>query len=132
MAQIDSARKHASQINQAPDEYNNLQMKESEWKKFKKLKALCLERFCDDVLNEATHICKSGDKTAHQRYGDLYKLIRDKDKELANAFDGLSRSKAFIQLMMMYSMGLVEEEQLDEFEDGTKNSIRDIVGPDDS
>jgi hypothetical protein len=107
-------------------------MKESEWKKFKKLKGLCLERFCDGVLNEATNICKSDEKTAHKRYGDLYKLIRDKDKELAKAFDGLSRSKAFIQLMMMYRMGLVEEKQLDEFEDETKNAIRDIVNRDDS
>ena len=76
-------------------------------------------------------ICKSDEKTAHRRYGDLYKLIKDKDKDLANAFDGLSRSKAFTQLMLMYRMGLVEEKQLDEFEDETKNSIRDIVNQDD-
>jgi hypothetical protein len=107
-------------------------MKESEWKIFKKLKALCLERFCDGVLNEARNICKSDEKTAHERYGNLYKLIRDKDKELAKVFDGLSRSKAFIQLMMMYRMGLVEEKQLDEFEDQTKNSVRDIVSQVDS
>ncbi len=34
--------------------------------------------------------------------------------------------------MMMYRMGLVEEKQLDEFEDETKNAIRDIVNRDDS
>ena len=106
-------------------------MKESEQRKFKKLKELCLERFCDGVLREAELICKSDEKTAHGRYGDLYKLIKDKDKDLANAFDGLSRSKAFTQLMLMYRMGLVEEKQLDEFEDETKNSIRDIVNQDD-
>ena len=106
-------------------------MKESEWKKFKMLKALCLERFCDGVLNDATNICKSAEKTAHERLGELYKLIRDQDKELVNAFDGLSRSKAFIQLMMMYRMGLVEEKQLDEFKGETKNSVHDIVNRDD-
>jgi len=105
-------------------------MKESEWKKFKKLKELCLERFCDDVLQRSEEICNSDEKSAHKRYGDLYKLIRDKDKDLAYAFDGLSRNKAFIQLMTMYRMGLVEESQLDEFEEGTRNSIRDIVNQD--
>ena len=74
-------------------------------------------------------ICKSDEKTAHRRYGDLYKLIKDKDKDLANAFDGLSRSKAFTQLMLMYRMGLVEEKQLDEFEDETKNSISRYCQP---
>lgn len=102
-------------------------MKESEWKKFKKLKDLCLERFCDRVLREAENICKSDDKTAHERYSDLYKLIMERDKELADAFDGLNRNKAFIQLMLMYRLGLVEEKQLDEFEYETKKSIREII-----
>ena len=53
--------------------------------------------------------------------------MRDKDRDLANAFDGLSRNKAFGQLMLMYRLELVEENQLDEFENETKNAIRDIV-----
>jgi len=107
-------------------------MKESEWRKFKKLKEICLEQFCDGVLREAENICRTDDKTAHEKYVDLYDLIRARDRELANAFDGLSRSKAFVQLMLMYRMGLVEENQLDEFEDETKNKIRDIVSLDNS
>ena len=105
-------------------------MKESEWKKFKKLKEISLQRFCDGVLHEAESICRSDDKTAHERYVDLYDLIHERDKESANAFDGLSRSKAFVQLMLMYRMGLVEESQLDEFEDETKSKIREIVNLD--
>jgi len=72
------------------------------------------------------------DKTAHEKFGDLYDLIRARDKEMTNAFDGLSRSQAFVQLMLMYRMGLVEENQLDEFEDETKNKIREIVNLDNS
>ena len=102
-------------------------MKESEWKKFKKLRALCLERFCGDVLHKAENICKAGGKTAHDRYGDLYQLIWDKDKGLAKAFDGPSRNRAFTQLMLMYRFGLVEEDELNEFENDTKTFIRDIV-----
>jgi hypothetical protein len=74
-------------------------MNESEWKKFKRLKELCLERFCSDVLEEAESISGVTDQSAHDRYRSLYRLIHDKDKELARAFDGHSRSKAEMQLI---------------------------------
>lgn len=102
-------------------------MKESEWKKFKKIKQSSLQKFCDGVLTETRFICDSKAQTAHERYGELYDLIHQRNKEMASAFDGLSRSKAFTQLMLMYRLGLVEESELDEFEDDTKNSIRNVV-----
>lgn len=102
-------------------------MKESEWKKFRKLREICLERFCERVLLEAEKICKSDNQSAHGRYGGLYGLMRDRDKELANAFDDPRRSNAFIQLMLMYKLKLIADKELDEFEDETKNAIREIV-----
>jgi hypothetical protein len=94
-------------------------MKESEWKKFKTLKRNCLERNCNSVLEEAQTICKLTEKSNHDRYLNLYELIRDRDKELGKAFDELSRCKADYQLMMMYRMQLVEEDELEEFEPET-------------
>jgi len=102
-------------------------MKESEWKKFKKLKEKCLERYCSTVLEEARELCNLFDKSNHARYIDLYQLMRNRDKELGRSFDGLSRSKAHGQLMMMYRMGLVEENELDVFEPETKDHIRETV-----
>jgi len=101
-------------------------MNESEWKKFKKLKDICLERFCKRVLTKAGSIASAKDKTSLDSYYDLYQLIQDEDKNLEKAFDGLSRSRAFMQLLLMYRMDLVEESELDEFEDETKNEIRRI------
>jgi hypothetical protein len=54
-------------------------MKESEWKKFRKLREICLERFCERVLQEAERICNSDNQSAHQRYGNLYGLMLDRD-----------------------------------------------------
>jgi hypothetical protein len=107
-------------------------MIESEWKKFKKLRKICLERFCNEVLAEARSVCDSEEPNALERYYGLYQLIQDKERELEKAFDGLSRSKAFMQLLLMYKMGLVEENQLDEFEDETKAQIKEISGRDES
>jgi len=102
-------------------------MKESEWKKFKKLKDKCLQRYCSAVLEEAQELCNLSDKSNHERYIDLYQLMRNRDKDLGRAFDGLSRNKAHSQLLMMYRMGLVEENELDVFEPETKDHIRETV-----
>jgi hypothetical protein len=102
-------------------------MKESEWKKFKRLKEICLERYCHSVLGEAMNACQQDGKTEHERYIDLYQLIKKRDKELGKAFDGLSRNLAHIQLMTMYRMELVKDEELDEFEPETKDNIRETL-----
>jgi hypothetical protein len=101
-------------------------MTESEWKKFKKLKAICLERFCERVLANASSIVNAKGRTSLESYHDLYRLIQDEDKKLEKAFDGLSRSRAFMQLLLMYRMELVEESELDAFEAETRNEIRRI------
>ena len=105
----------------------NTQMKESEWKKFKKLKEKCLERFCGEVLSEAQGICDHVGKTNHEKYIDLYQLMRNKDKKLGKAFDGLSRNLAHSQLLLMYQMRLVEEAELNEFEADTVKSIKETM-----
>ena len=102
-------------------------MKESEWKKFKRLKEICLERYCKAVLDETNEVCRTEEKSNHERYIELYKLIRERDKELGRAFDGLSRSKAHFQLLAMYRMGLVTEDELDVFEPETKDHIRETI-----
>ena len=102
-------------------------MNESEWKKFKKLKEKCLQKYCNTVLDEANAIYSLSSKSSHEKYIDLYRLMRERDKELGRAFNGLSRSSAQGQLFMMYQMGLVEEHELDVFEPETKDHIRNAV-----
>ncbi len=102
-------------------------MKESEWKKFKRLKDICLERYCDSVLDEAMKACQQEEKSKHEIYIELYQLIKKRDKEVGKTFDGLSRNLAHVQLMTMYRMELVKDEELDEFEPETKNNIRESL-----
>ncbi len=102
-------------------------MKESEWKKFKRQKEKCLERYCKGVLKEAQAICELEDNSNHDRYIELYQLMRKRDKELGKTFDGLSRNLAHTQLMLMYRIGLVKEEELDEFETDTKDFIHATI-----
>jgi hypothetical protein len=62
-------------------------MAESEWKLFRQLQAVALERFCERVLSEVGRLAADARKNHHQRYLAVFKLIERRDKELADAFD---------------------------------------------
>ena len=97
--------------------------RESDWKKFTKLKKTALERFCGSVLDETRVLCDREDLTAHERYLGLYKTIQKRDKELGRVFDGHSRSRADWQLRDMYNKGLVTDEELSKFSEETQNLV---------
>jgi hypothetical protein len=69
---------------------------ESDWKLFRQLQAIALQRFCQRVLDEVVQVASNADKTSHERYGEMYGLIKDRDKELAHAFDDPRRSRALV------------------------------------
>jgi hypothetical protein len=100
-----------------------MQGRESDWKKFTKLKKIALERFCESVLDESRVLCDRKDLTAHARYLDMYKLIQKRDKELGRTFDGHSRSRADQQLRDMYNKGLITEDELSKFSEETQNLV---------
>ena len=97
--------------------------REKDWKKFTKLKEIALERFCKKVLEDSRKICDKEDKTAHQNYLDLYSIIRKRDKELAGAFNGHSRSQADLQLLTIYNLGLLTDDELSEFSEETQKFV---------
>ena len=101
-----------------------MQIRESDWKKFKKLKSVALERFCESVLSESIELARRSGASAYDRYVDLYQLLRERDKVLASVFDGLSRSKADLQLGLMYARGIVNDSELSQFSDNTQEIAR--------
>jgi hypothetical protein len=101
---------------------------EADWKVFKKLSPVALERFCGRVLGEVESTLAKPGESAHERYTRIYKLMRDRDKELSRAFDDFRRSTAFMQIGTMYSMGLITEEELMPFTPPTREGIKAIFG----
>lgn len=70
---------------------------ESDWRVFRRLHSIALERFCKRVLEEVREAaeCKTD---YHDCYRKVYRLIRDHDKRMAAAFDDPRRSNAFLLL----------------------------------
>lgn len=85
---------------------------ESDWKKFKKIKDKALDKFCAAALSDFDNVISGKGASNYDRYISIYKGVQKHDKKLAQLFDGLSRSKAYLQLMLMRSEGLVEEDDL--------------------
>lgn len=88
---------------------------ESDWKLFRKLHPVTLERFSKKILNELDLVRADDAKSCHQRYLDIFRLIARRDKELANLFDNLRRSTALMQIAAIYARGLMTEDELSGF-----------------
>ncbi len=88
---------------------------ESDWKHFRQLHPVALERFCQKTLSEIESVSAGGSKSFHQRYLDIYKIIERRDKELSKAFNDLRRSAALMQLISIYGLGLLTEVELSGF-----------------
>lgn len=101
-------------------------IREADWKVFKRLRESALQRLCQDILGDCREILDQPDKTAHQRYLDLFKLLHERDKEVALSFDHFSRSRALGDLRILRTQGLITEEEARELSDETRERTRPI------
>lgn len=77
---------------------------------------------CNRILEELTLVAQSED-TSHERYLNIFKLIQDRDKQIALAFDGLSRSNALFKLTEMRRESLLTDQEFAEFSDDTRRIV---------
>ncbi|WP_018177026.1 hypothetical protein [Thioalkalivibrio sp. AKL8] len=99
-------------------------IKESDWKRFSRLKETALDRYCERALADCRATMEQDDRSNHERFLDLYEQVREADKRLAFIFDGHARSKALDQFTCMRREGLIEDAELEafttEFEEKTR------------
>jgi hypothetical protein len=100
-------------------------IKESDWKHFSKIKPTLLNRYCEKVLAELQAAC--GDSgTAHERYLKIWKLLKKRDRVLADCFDDWRRSSIFPKIMVMRRNGLLEPQDMEGVSEETKALIKRI------
>jgi hypothetical protein len=101
---------------------------EPDWKHLRSLHPLALDRFCTRVLAECTAVIQNESISPHARYLQLFDLIRERDRTLASAFDGLRRSTAIEQLADMHRLELLSEAEFDRFSAETREEVLRISG----
>ncbi|MDA8205306.1 MAG: hypothetical protein M0Z36_04495 [Thermaerobacter sp.] len=96
---------------------------EPDWRVFKEIRAVALDRFSRRILNECRTLCDDDAVSAHEHYLKLYELIHKRDEEMGQAFDDLRRSTAIYCLMTMWQLGLVTQAELNRFSPDTVHLV---------
>jgi hypothetical protein len=98
-----------------------VEIKESDWKVFRKLHETALERYCLRVLEDVRRLIDKDTSSYHERYLKLWELIRNRDKTIA--FNDPRRSQAIIQLANIDAENLLTEDEINQFSDETRARI---------
>jgi len=99
-------------------------MTESDWKVFRGVYKVALERFCERTIKEANAVASASSLSSKERYHKMYELVISRDKVLARTFDGMRRSNALIKLLNMNSLQLVTECELAKFSPEVQRQVR--------
>ena len=106
----------------------SLDIPESDWRRFKEVHTKAEERYCERILAEVTAIVsRSSAESACARYVKVNKLIRDRGKQMAQAFGDYRRSTAVMQLGMMRRMKLLTDDEISVFSEQTRIRIEGIA-----
>ena len=96
---------------------------ESDWKAFRKLREVTIQRFCQRVFDELEQLRENGAKTSYERYLDVHRLLQTRDEELGIAFDNPRRSQMMVQLAAIYAHELLEPEEFARFSTFTRQAV---------
>jgi hypothetical protein len=85
---------------------------ESDWRTFRELRAVALDRFCRRVLEQIEAMIRDGSLSQHERYLKVFRFLRDRDDELEQAFNPPRRSSMIEQLAAIHKCRLLTPDEL--------------------
>ena len=103
-------------------------IREADWKRFRELRPLALDRFCQRVLTELGQLATAKSPGSHERYLAVYHLVPRRDEELAKAFNEPRRSTAVLQLACLQAQGLLTEEEFADFSPECRAAVGAYLG----
>lgn len=101
---------------------------EPDWKLLRQLHPLALERFCQRVLSDIEGLAQDSAKTNHERYLAIYRLIQQRDSELAEIFNDQRRSTAIEKLARMRALNLVTDDEMARFSPDIRQIVQFLTG----
>ena len=104
------------------------QISEADWKRWRKLSEAALARYCEKALAKVVVAAEDDSGTAHERYLNLWKLLRTIDRKLAAVFDNPRRSVAYTQIAQGVAAGIIKRSELAEFSEETQAVIDFLTG----
>jgi hypothetical protein len=102
---------------------------ESDWRLLRAVHPVALDRFCGRILGEVTNVIGDAGKSPHQKYLEVYRLIKRRDQEIAKAFNDIRRSTAFMLICSLRRLGLLTDEEFARFSDEMRSAVEAFVAP---
>jgi hypothetical protein len=100
---------------------------ESDWKTFRELRQVALQRFCKRVLEELLSVIRDDSRSDHDRYLAVFRLVQERDEQLAHAFNDPARSRMILQLAAIHALGLLLPGELGRFTQDTRRVIEPMT-----
>jgi hypothetical protein len=100
-----------------------MEIPESDWKRWRKLREVALERYCTKILSGLRKY-QSGKDAAHQRYLKLWKYLHKHDRIIGIVFNNPRRSSAYIQMHAAFDEGIITLDELRDMSDETQELIK--------
>lgn len=97
---------------------------EADWKVFREIRQDALERFSDRILRQLVAICEDRSRSAHDRYLDVWRILRERDEAMARTFDNPRRSTMYVHLAAMEALDLLAPNDLSRMTSQTQLRIR--------
>ena len=95
---------------------------ERDWKHLRAVQPAALARYCERVLDEATAVIHAREEPAHARYLRLFRLLKERDRVLGNAFDDMRRSTALRRVAALVGLGVLTDAELAGFTPEVRDS----------
>jgi hypothetical protein len=103
------------------------ELPEADWKIFRELRLLALERFCQRAIEDLDRVLRDGSQTFHQRYRNAFQLLETRDQVLAKMFDDPRRSRMMVQLAEIWVHHLLHADELERFSVKTRATIEALL-----
>ncbi len=100
---------------------------ERDWKVFRELREVALERFCERVLAGVEAFRLDRQQSHHERYLALCRWLGERNREMSLAFDDPKRSQMLSQLIAIRELDLLEGEELQRFTLETRERVEKIA-----
>lgn len=103
----------------------SLDIKESDWKKLRKLSEVALARAFDRAIARMQTI-QSMNRKSQIKFWDIKNYADKQSKLLARLFDGMKRSNAMDRLMMIWRENLLTDDEIKSFSPETRQMVRQL------
>ena len=101
---------------------------EADWKLLRRTHPLALERYCERTLAEIELVTNNSAQSAHQRYLEIFKIIEQRDREIASIFNDPKRSNALTMLARLRAAGMLTEDEYSRLSSETRSDVELLLG----